>query len=303
MKINTKTRYEEKYLPTKRHRIPRIRQVEETTQIEIREITGKDAPVAMVVTDYQSYVDGNGENQFGLRDTALLAISDQLFAEKRDMRGTLDRGPYSLERLLEDAERMGDCIHSWRGKDKESILRSLKEFADSHVFIDGVIYEQVSEPRYVVQTFGLGHNHGGTAMSIHFSYNSNISKANYFNALHREEAIAYAAKVATNRGDTESLGKFGDINIAVHMPELVRCDPAREHVEGDPFMNTLESLIQGSDSATEAGLLAIAVTMSEVSGGKRLSLSSQINSAEARTQTTEPAPAAEIKVKETELDH
>lgn len=36
---------------------------------------------------------------------------------------------------------------------------------------------------YVVNTLGLSHNHGGTAMFIEYGYNGNISKNNYFNVL------------------------------------------------------------------------------------------------------------------------
>lgn len=264
MKIDVNLRYQEEYLPTKRHRIPRIRDVAEWVTVELREVSRKDAPVAMVVTDYQSYIDENGKDQFGLRDTAFLAVDGALYSEKRDMWGALDRGPLSWVEFWREIQNRGNSYHSYYGRDKEGALRSLKEFVDSHVLIDGVIYEECNEPRYVINTFGLGHNHGGTGLFIETHYNPNISKNNYFNALQRDEALAYATEVATRRGDTESLGRFDVKNIQMLMPEMVRCNPQLEHGNGDPFLNSIEGLIQGSGSVMEAGLLAMVATQAEI---------------------------------------
>lgn len=264
MKIEAKIKYQEEYLPTKRHRIPRIREVEEAVEVELREVSRKDAPLSMVVTDYQSYVDENGKDAFGLRDTAFLAVKGQLYTEKRDMWGALDKGPLAMEDFLRSVERYGDSYYSSYGRDKEGTLRSLKEFIDSHVMIDGVLYQQTGEPRYLVQTFGLGHNHGGTSLFVETFYNENIPQERYFSALQREEAIAYANEIAVRRGDTKDVGTFGDINIQVHMPEMVRCNPQMEHGEGNPFLNSVEGLVQGSGSAMEAGLLVMAATQREI---------------------------------------
>ena len=283
MQFNVKIKYEEEYLPTKRHRIPRIRKVQETVAVELREVKSENAPVAMIVTDYKSYLDENGENQFGLQNSSYVAVENQLYSEKRDMWGALDKGSYSMEEFLKDIEREGDCGHSWRGKSREDMLHSLNEFVDSHLLIDGVIYEQKGEPRYVVQTFGLGHNHGGTAMIITGHYNPNIGKDNYFSALERDKAIVYANKIARARGDTKNVGTFGrDINIEVFMPEMVLCNPQLEHGNGSSLLNSLEDLVQGSSSATEAGLFVLSAASAQLSDMKP-SLDDQIQSASSRS--------------------
>lgn len=279
MKIDVKMKYQEEYLPTKRHRIPRIREVEEQVTLVLREVTRNEAPVAMVVTNYQSYIDENGKDEFGLRDSEYLSIDGQLYSEKRDMSGALDRGAYPIEDLLRAAERAGDCYYSWNGKSRDDMLRNLDDFVKSYVLVDGVVFKKSREPRYEVATFGLGHNHGGTAMFIHTHYNPNVSKDRYFSALQREEAIAYAERIAAARGDTKSVGTFGDIDIKVYMPEMVRCNPQMEHGNGDPFMNSIEGMIQGTGSASEAGILAIAMTAAEVSE-KKAPLDSVIKDAE-----------------------
>lgn len=84
---------------------------------------------------------------------------------------------------------------------------------------------------------------------------------------------------AKARGDTKNVGTFDrDINIKVLMPEMVRCSPQREHGDGDPFMNSLEDLVQGSGSAMEAGLLVMGATAAQISDEK-LSLEDQIQTA------------------------
>ena len=282
MKIEVNISYEEEYLPTKRHRIPRIREVEETVTVELREVKKENAPVAMVVTDYKSYLDENGRDHFGLRDTPYVAVEDQLYSEKRDMWGALDKGPYSMEAFLKDIAREGDCSRSWRGKSREDMLHALQKFMDSHVLINGAIYEQRGEPRYMINTFGLGHNHGGTGLFIEGHYNPNIHKNRYFTALQRDEAIAYANKVAEARGDTESVGTFDDKNITVYMPEMVRCNPNLEHGNGNPLLNSMEDLVQASDSSLEAGILVMATATTPRLDGKP-SLDDKIQSASARS--------------------
>ena len=88
------------------------------------------------------------------------------------------------------------------------------------------------EPRYVVNTFGLGHNHGGTGLFVEEYYNQNIAASNYFSALDGDKAVAYANKVAERRGDTNDVGKFEKM-IEVLIPEAVTIRPEVEHGEGD----------------------------------------------------------------------
>lgn len=122
---------------------------------------------------------------------------------------------------------------------------------------------------YVINTFGLGHNHGGTGFFIEYFYNDNIPAQNYFNALQREEAITYGKKVALGRGDDKSVDGMGDHDIIeVKMPEMVKRCPQKDHGDGDPFLNELEGIISHSDSIGEAGLLTVLTTMAECNAEK-----------------------------------
>ena len=228
MKIDAKIKFQEEYLPTKRHRIPRIREVTENVTVELREISRKYAPLAMIVSDYKSFVDESGKDQFDLVDTPILAVGEQLYKQKRDMSGALDRGPYTLDAFLKD--HIGRFDRFARSS-REEALSSLHDLVDSHILIDGELYEESGEPCYVVNTFGLGNNHGGTAMFIEYRYTPNINSTNYFTALQRDEAIAYCNEVAARRGDTKSIGVSDVLNIQVMMPEMVRRIPHVEHVK------------------------------------------------------------------------
>jgi len=93
------------------------------------------------------------------------------------------------------------CAHEGR----HAIESYFKRAARSHVLIDGVAHRPAGEPRYVVMTFGLGRNHGGTACMVADYYNSNIRREAYFHLLEREQAIKYATEIAIAREDTKSL--------------------------------------------------------------------------------------------------
>ena len=50
------------------------------------------------------------------------------------------------------------------------------------------------------------------------------------------------------------------------VPEVLKADPIKDHANGgNPFMEGVESAISGASSVGEAGLLAVCMTMAEVS--------------------------------------
>lgn len=133
------------------------------------------------------------------------------------------------------------------------------------MIIDNIVYSVVGEPRYVLMTFGLGHNHGGTSLMIDNYYNSNISKNCYFNALERDKAIAETINTATRRGDDESIDRIGkSYNIEVLIPQAVHCKPQLEHGEGDPFINSLNAITESSSTIGEAAIFSMLVLSSEM---------------------------------------
>jgi hypothetical protein len=155
-------------------------------------------------------------------------------------------------------------VYDYWNYSKEEITNSYIEDARGYIIIDGVVYKEIGEPRYVSMTFGLGHNHGSTSIMIDNRYNSNISKDSYFNALQREEAIKFTKERAIRRGDTNSINRIGEsYNIEVLIPEAVKCNPQEEHGDGDPFLNSLYAITESSSNTNEAAILGMCLTASQ----------------------------------------
>ena len=86
-------------------------------------------------------------------------------------------------------------------ENKNAIKKESKRF----VVYKGVLWRQTEEPLYTYTTFGLGGNHGGTGFFVEYGRRTHASKKIYWHADQREAAIKAAIKVATGRGDTESV--------------------------------------------------------------------------------------------------
>ena len=272
----------EKYLPTKRHRVLRERYVKNSVDIEIKELTEQDFPIAFIVKDYKSvyenaksYSEFNDNGDFKMFSEEIRTYHGKLYMPVRVTHGAAISTCF--ESLDYIRHRLTEYKPYWIGGEefteasiiKEDNISECKENisrkAEDYIIYDGKVWETCGEPMYVINTFGLGHNHGGTGFFIEYFYNENISRNNYFNALEREQAIAYGKKVAANRGDTNSIDGMGEHDIIeVLMPEMVTRNPKKEHGEGDSFINSLENMINGTDSSAEAGLLAVAMCMAGI---------------------------------------
>ena len=260
MKLIAKYEYQEAYIPP-RCRKPRYRKIEKTMSVNIREITSTEAPVAMIVTDYETR---NGE--FGVCDTPYRWHKNKLFKAYRHQSGSNTGDLRTIDDVVYDLNQNGyGYPYDAEEKQRKSDIRKT---ANCYLIIDGEIYREAGEPRYCIYTFGLGHNHGGSSFSIDEHYNSNISKERYFNALQREEAILVFNKIASERGDTNSVNENPVDNIKVLIPEAVKCNPQKQHGNGCGFINSLESMITGSKSKMESGLLVMAMGAAELSNGK-----------------------------------
>ena len=281
MKLNISYSYDQEYLPTKRHRKSRSVVVDDHASFEIEELYLEDFPLAFEVEDYSSvYAEASYDNSnsiFQLFREEIRTLQDALYKPMRYGSGAA----ISTEFLpLEEIEKnicAGFRKYHYQADlpmteksilladNREEILRKIQKEVENLVFCDGCFWKNCREPMYLVLTFGLGHNHGGTGFFVEDYYNGNISHQNYFTALQREEAIQYALDVATRRGDTNSLNKLRNPsnNIIVHMPEKVRRNPAVDHGDGDPFINKLNRLTELAGSTFEAECLVMAATAAE----------------------------------------
>ena len=289
MKLQIEFFYDQDYLPTSRHKIARKRSVEGSVTVNIKEPLISQFPVAFIIHDYQSvqpdmhsYLDYDSNKcEYRMFSEEIRAYNGKLYKPVRVTHGaaisTVFEMPSFLQRQLENVapekyyatnefSEHSVVLCSNIEQKKKAIRSKAKEFLSFY----GIIWELCSEPRYLVCTFGLGHNHGGTGFFIEYHYNPNIPARNYFTALQREKAIEYGKKVAWNRGDTKSVDGFGENDyIEVLMPEMVKLNPLKEHGEGDAFLNQLETITDHSESALEAGLLVMLAATNVTKEGKK----------------------------------
>lgn len=283
MKIDVDYYYTQKFLPTKRHKKIRKRQIKDSIPVSIAELTADVFPVAFIVHDMKSVQ----ENMTSYEDYRSDKCDFRMFSEEiRTYKGKL----YKPVRITHGAaistvfEDKSYVIHNlewmarrdWsvddgdefsensviKNENKKEVRQMLRNAAKHYIYFDGKFWTVCGEPRYNITTFGFGHNHGGTGFFIVYGYNHNIPNDNYFSALQREEAVAYGKAVALARGDTESIDGMGDDRVIdVLMPEIVKVNPKRQCGTGSEFMNTMENVIKNSDSQAEAGIMCIALAM------------------------------------------
>lgn len=285
MKLKVDFTYEEKYLRTSRCRKPLARTREGIYELAIKELAKAECPIAAVVHDMKSVYEGatttadfegNGEYKMFAEPyrvhngkfykfcrasygAAISTAQTELKYVIADIKSDLYRySLYEKENLFSDKS-------VYISDNLSEIVDNMQARANKYISLDGELWKECGEPRYVVNTFGLGHNHGGTAMFIEEFYNSNISSKNYFNAVDRDKAITYAKETAIARGDTDSVKRIGKMeNIEVLIPEFFKVDPEKEHGEGNAFLNLLEDMVTSSNNATEAGILVTLATASEI---------------------------------------
>lgn len=218
MKIKTWIKYEESYLPPRCRKL-RYRECEDYINVNLKEVDASELRLAF---------EDNSCNGLG----KIFFYKNKLWSKvKRNHNLEKEYGTKSaLEDLTWIHENSSKYFRfSWDRKygldtSRDGVIKAARKGIKGYILVDGELYSLTSEPRYVINTFGLGHNHGGTGMFVEYGYNSNISKDNYFSSLDGSAAVAYANKVATRRGDTNDVGKFKE-TIVVHMPEIVKVKP------------------------------------------------------------------------------
>lgn len=93
-----------------------------------------------------------------------------------------------------------------------------QKVVDQFVFFDNIWWVETDPPVYHYNTFGLGHNHGGTGFFIGYVDINSLDKYArkfYFSPKQREKAIKTVIKVAADRGDTNDVKRFQ------HIPENI----------------------------------------------------------------------------------
>jgi hypothetical protein len=249
----------ESYLPSRRHRIPRIRPVETTVKAELAEATLAEAPLAIrqrSIIPIDCGRTGNGRiRDFHWYQNRLYTLVRRrkfccLYGKQRNRPGIvadLGTGYTSPSPTVEQQQ--------------EALERYLAEY----LLIDGKLHIEIGEPRYVVMTFGLGCNHGGTALMEDNYYNPNIRKDRYYRIDRVKEAQQAAIDTAKRRGDTIDAARLEKGNFdkfEIFLPKCLKLDPQKEHGDGDPFINKVDAITEAAGHAGVAGMLVLAAAFS-----------------------------------------
>lgn len=252
MLLNVEFWSKEKYLPTKRCRKLREHYVKNRVDVDIKELTEKEFPIAFIVhknksvyENAKSYDDFDGNGEYKMFAEEIRAYKGKLFRPARITHGAAISTNFEsfdyIKQILQDYAS-GPCWEDEddftensivKENDREEREKTIFSKAEKFVICDGKVWNLCEEPMYRIMTFGLGHNHGGTGFFINYC-NPKFINENYFNALEREKAIAYGKQVALNRGDTHSAEGMGEHDIIeVLMPEMVTRNPQEDHREED----------------------------------------------------------------------
>ena len=121
----------------------------------------------------------------------------------------------------------GDIFNYAEYETKKDIVKRLKKEMSQYLIVDGVLYEMVvGKPYYNIYTFGLGNNHGGTALFVSYSTTHKQiikqSKGMSFCITDTDNAVETAIKIAMGRGDTNFVDCIKQKKIDIKIPELFK---------------------------------------------------------------------------------
>lgn len=260
MRLTIPYHYTETVIP-KRCRKPRPVEFTATISLTINEITNTEAPVAFI---QHTQVWNTETGHYEPADIVYRWWRNKLFVLYNHSDACEEpKKTQTTEEFIKRQPKDPSDIHLYLSyMSKEKCRKSLIKWAREIVFIEGLRWEAVGEPRYVIMTFGLGCNHGlgfGTSLYTDNYYNPNISNKRYFRIDQYKEAIQEAARIATNRGDTKALPieSQNPDTFEIWIPEAVRLKPNKEHGEGDPFINKIEGIVEEVKDPTIAGLAGL----------------------------------------------
>jgi len=224
MELTVKYSYIEQIIPP-RCRKPRPQRFEDgVVVLSIREVTAEQAPVAIIGREEDcnsdNYLEPVVYRWFEGRLWTDCAVSN---CSRRRASCYPALGP-SLN-LVKDSAVLSNpalgiyvCVHDG----KQGIADYLQGLARDWLIIDGQLYRPAGEPMYVVMTFGLSGNHGGTALLTDDHLNPNIRREAYFSLLELDQAITHTLLVAGKRGDTVKVSTNPGFQFQVLIPAAIQ---------------------------------------------------------------------------------
>lgn len=196
------------YVPP-RCRKPRDRAMDATMQVSIPRLSSQDAPLAFVMPQgvlapepeegmrhmraYNGYLYAPVIDQPIDPTTSRRGAPEYVTAEQEWPDATWDATSYT--RATRSVSERAASRQEWE--------QAVRAQTDTLVIIDGTVWRRSSEPGYYVTTFGMGRNHGGTALFASTDLNKVMFRADEY-----DKAVACAIDVAERRGDTRDVAAF-----------------------------------------------------------------------------------------------
>lgn len=207
-----------------RCRKPRPVQYDTSASVDIARVTGDQAPVAFSWTEA---IDG---------ERVVRTFGGLLYAPYLPWAHQSEPSLPGSEHFPAEVADHDTWHHSYAASNAEEFAANVASCFNDFLIIDEVVWIRTGEPRYVVMTFGLGHNHGGTGLLTSAYDNCNIAASSYFRADEFASAREHALEVAENRGDTDSVTVIERMSpiITVHIPDAVRLIPGTDEPEVRP---------------------------------------------------------------------
>ena len=210
-----------------RCRKARPQQGESEITVNIREVPADIAPVAFIVSEYDR------------EPRKVRQVKGKLYRQVQEMqplyRKTNKRDESRPFWLNIDAEtfrfpysshgQYNGCFGDWIYPALADCIKEARKKARNYIIVDGEAYERTGEPYYDVTCFGLGRNHGGTALFVSWADYRDRKSIWGMTAADHDGAIEKAVNIALRRGDTESVDlirKSGNGSIQVLMPEVIK---------------------------------------------------------------------------------
>jgi hypothetical protein len=266
MKVTIPYEYTEKIIP-KRCRKIRPAKFNSIISVSIHEVSSMDAPIAILEHTKKF---SNETNKYEPITIEYRWWNKKLWVLDKLNRfvGDTDKTQTAKEFTVDPYPMTNGTQYYTAYRTKQEQRKSIMNWASTILFIDGMRWTLAGEPRYVIMTFGLGHNHAGigTSLSNDNHYNTNITNTRYFRIDQYQQALETAIKIALNRGDTDSIPYIRNESTAfsILIPESIRLNPHKEHGKGDAFINKIEGIIETLPCAELAGLALIANLKQEI---------------------------------------
>lgn len=241
-------------------------------RVEIPSISKNDAPCAFVVTKLAVQQEMDQVTDL-LIQKRILSFNDKFWLPTTYRENGHALTPDGLRnRIARDAcysypygvTPLSD-IRKIVSSDEAERIAAIRNCVADYLFIDGAVFEACGEPCFEVATFGIGLNHGSTALFARTWHNPSVNRSRYFRADQREEAIAAAERIALSRGDTNSVPIIPIGDIGVLLPECVRRNPEVDEPEDNPFRSTLELITANLPDINATDLNEILAMANEMS--------------------------------------